>query len=492
VANLAAEVVHRGSARRLIAGLVIVAISIAVGLAVGRLPEAPAWLWLLAGPGLLLLIIVLTRSARVCLALLLLVDVLGLYLDSFSIGPVALRTIDIFWFGLVLWVLVIRAADGPASSRRIGQPQLAWWLAALGVSLFPIAVQSLGDVTDPLVAWLRLVQTFSLVWLVPYAARDNDDSEFVLGAVEFAIFAEIARAIGDALLHGNVVERLQGANGPNTTGLLSAILIAAAVHAPVPRRFPVRAAIFVVGVTGLLMSRSLGATAAIAAALGIFGLRRVVTERASTRNALLAPVRIVLLVVAAVAIGASFRPDNLPTSAAFNQSTTVHRAVLATAGFELFADHPIVGVGWSRAPEVIGAPELNAQLRRRFGSGINPEFLPEKNPTGVHNAYVEILAEAGLLGIATFLLLLIASTRGIRNTLRSVRQDPRTYAIARCSLVLLVVILVWWNDNALYGAQPETVLAATFLGLIAATPAVLRNPEDVDGAVAPTRKRASY
>ena len=40
-----------------------------------------------------------------------------------SVGPVALRTIDIFWFGLVLWVLVIRAADGPASSRRIGQPQ---------------------------------------------------------------------------------------------------------------------------------------------------------------------------------------------------------------------------------------------------------------------------------------------------------------------------------------------------------------------------------
>src|SRR4029079_8397389 len=178
---------------------------------------------------------------------------LGLYLDSFSIGPVALRTIDIFWFGLVLWVLVIRAAEGPASARRIGQSQLAWWLVALGVSLFPVAVQSLGDVTDPLVAWLRLVQTFTLVWLVPYAARDNDDTAFVLCTIEFAMFVEITRAIGDALLHGAVVERLQGANGPNTTGLLSALLIAAAAHAPLPRRFPVRAAMFVVGVTGLVM-----------------------------------------------------------------------------------------------------------------------------------------------------------------------------------------------------------------------------------------------
>ncbi len=149
-------------------------------------------------PGLVLLIVMLTRSARVCLALLILVDVLGFYLDSVNVGPVALRTIDLFWFGLVLWVIVIRAADGRASVRRIGQPQLAWWLIALGISLFPIAVQALGDATDPLVAWLRLVQTFSLVWLVPYAVHDHDDNEWVLGAVELALFAEIARAVGDA------------------------------------------------------------------------------------------------------------------------------------------------------------------------------------------------------------------------------------------------------------------------------------------------------
>ena len=189
MANIAAELVHRGSARRLIVGLGIVALSVAVGLAVGRLPSAPPWLWLLAGPGLVLLIVMLTRSARVCLALLIIVDVLGFYLDSVNVGPVALRTIDLFWFGLVLWVIVIRAADGRASVRRIGQPQLAWWLIALGISLFPIAVQSLGDATDPLVAWLRLVQTFSLVWLVPYAVRDHDDNEWVLGAVELALFA---------------------------------------------------------------------------------------------------------------------------------------------------------------------------------------------------------------------------------------------------------------------------------------------------------------
>ena len=491
MANLAAELVHRGSARRLVAGLAIVALSVAVGLAARQLPSAPPLLWLLAGPALVLLIVMLTRSARVCLALLIFVDVLGFYLDSVDVGPVALRTIDLFWFGLVLWVIVIRAADGRASVRRIGQPQLAWWLIALGISLFPIAVQSLGDATDPLVAWLRLVQTFSLLWLVPYAARDNDDHEWVFGAVELALFVEITRSVGDAVLRGDFADRLAGANGPNTTGLLAALLIAAAVHAPVPRRVPLRAAMLVAGATGLLMSRSLGATAAIAATLGIFGLRRVVGAKQSTRNALLAPVRIVLLVVAAVAIGASFRSENLPTSSGFQQSTTVHRAVLATAGLELFAENPIAGVGWQRSPAVIDDPELNAQLRRRFGSAINPEFLPDQNPTSVHNTYIQVAAEAGLIGLVTFLMLLFAATRGIRGVLRSVRDDPPTYACARCALVLLVVILVWWNDNALFGAQPETVLAATFLGLLAATPAVVRRVEEPPAVPAVPSRRAS-
>ena len=100
--------------------------------------------------------------------------------------------------------------------------------------------------------------------------------------------------------------------------------------------------------------------------------------------------------------------------------------MLATAGLELFVDNPIAGVGWQRSPEVINDPELNAQLRRRFGSAINPEFLPDQNPTSVHNAYIQVVAEAGLIGLVTFLMLLFAATRGIRNVLRSVRDDRRT------------------------------------------------------------------
>ena len=60
-----------------------------------------------------------------------------------------------------------------------------------------------------------------------------------------------------------------------------------------------------------------------------------------------------------------------------------------------------------------------------------------------------------------------------------------------CAVVLLVVILVWWNDNAMFGAQPETVLAATFLGLLAATPAVVTRVEEHPAAAAVRSRRVS-
>ena len=58
----------------------------------------------------------------------------------------------------------------------------------------------------------------------------------------------------------------------------------------------------------------------------------------------------------------------------------------------------------------------------------------------------------------------------------SERCDPSRslYLCMRATLVMIVVIMVWLNDNPLYGAQPETVLLALFLGMFAAAPAILR------------------
>ena len=122
---------------------------------------------------------------------------------------------------------------------------------------------------DSVVAWLRLVATFSLVWFVPYALRTVSDVEFTLGALAVAATTEVGSAALENLAAGNVVDRLSGANGPNSTGMLAVVVLVLAIHGPVPRRRSLRYAMVVVGAVGLLMTRSLASTAAAVVVLGI-------------------------------------------------------------------------------------------------------------------------------------------------------------------------------------------------------------------------------
>ena len=455
------------SVHRLATPLLVAPIAVAAGFMLRDAPDVPLGVWLAAGPVLVVVGFLVSRGPLVCLALLVAVDVLGLYQHSVDFGPIDLRPIDLFWVALLVWMIVERQRAGPAHPADVGQRQLVVFLAALALSLLPLLADAVSGSDGNVVAWLRLVQTFSLVALVPYAVRSIRDAEVLVGVIEFAVAAEIVRAITEALATNSVSERLQGGNGPNTSGLLAGLLIVAAVHAPVPRALGLRVAMGVLGVIGLVMSQSLGATVAVAGTLAIFGLTSVPSSRARS-NSLFTPTRVIVLVVVAAAFAVTLRSENLPVSDNFQRSTTIHRVILAEAGMELFFQHPVFGVGWQRSPEAVQGRELNESLRNRFGSDVNPEFLPDQSPTGVHNAYIQIATEAGLIGLVGFFVFLFACIRGIRALLRRLVADPRRHACARCALAVLVLIAIWLNDNALYGAQPEVVLAATMLGLLAA------------------------
>ena len=55
-----------------------------------------------------------------------------------------------------------------------------------------------------LVGWLRLVATFALVWLVPYALYRLRDVEFLLGGIALITTTEIFLAIVSAVAEGHV------------------------------------------------------------------------------------------------------------------------------------------------------------------------------------------------------------------------------------------------------------------------------------------------
>jgi O-antigen ligase len=468
--------------RSAVMALLVVAAAVVAIAALVVVPTSNAAIWLVAAPGFIILSFFVLKGPKWCLAAIIMSVAFGLSNTSVTAGGFDLRVTDFFYLVLGVWVVVLKAREGQRG-YLIGRRMLVVWLVITGYSLYPLIVQG-GAQQDLIISWLRLAATFSLVWMVPYALRTIKDVEFTLGALALALTTQVGVAAAVNLAEGKITERLSGANTPNSTGMLAALILVLALHGPVPRRPSLRWTMVVVGAVGLIMTKSLASTAAAVVVLGFYGLRGIYRHRRKTqqvyrppgnaRSHLLTPSRILIMIAVGLLVATLLRPSNLPGASGFGESTTVHRLILADGGLRLFAAHPLTGIGWQRTPFEIGSPEVNAALREQWGDGVNPHFFPD-GPDGAsaHNTYVQILAETGILGFLAFVAALISIGIGIVRVFRTVKRQPALYLCMRAILIMMVVILVWLNDNPLFGAQPETVLMAMFLGMFAAAAPIL-------------------
>src|SRR5262245_57040363 len=168
-------------------GLVAVAAvgaAAALGWVTHALPSGAGWLLLAAVPVRLFGGFVGASGPRACLAVLVTTAVVGLNTNTIGGGQNGPRVLDVLWLALVGWALVIRSREGPILGRQVGQREVGLWIAALLVSLYPVALYTSGGFGNAFVAWARFAETLSLVWLVPYALRKVDDVEFMLGVIE--------------------------------------------------------------------------------------------------------------------------------------------------------------------------------------------------------------------------------------------------------------------------------------------------------------------
>ena len=444
------------ASRRPVELLITLLICAAVGSVLPSLPDVSPLTVVGAALAIAVAVLVCRLGPRPCLLGLLIATVWGAYNYPLSLGPIDVRATDVFYFGLLLWAVHLRSRGAPRPSR-IGQRQIGWFFVILAVSL--VSFRS-GDLLASSISLLRFIQTMSLLWLVPYAVRGSRDRIVVINVLSVTIAAELGYGL---LFHSG--GRFAGRNGPDVEGLLAAVLLLIAVRGATLPRVSHRVVLAVIGVLGLAQSESIGALLAVGLVFAFAGFRDR-SQVPPAWRALSSALRAGLLVACVVIVVTSLRPENLPGSDEFVSSSTAHRAVLASAGLEIFERNPLFGVGWQQSsrPEVVGTPEISEALRDRFPD-VNEGFFPDVNPGTVHNAYVQVLAETGIIGAA----LLVNAFVSVRRRTRALasRLDPSERAVFSTVRLALVAVLIWWNDNPLFGAQPETVLAALFIGLLA-------------------------
>lgn len=129
------------------------------------------------------------------------------------------------------------------------------------------------------------------------------------------------------------------------------------------------------------------------------------------------------------------------------------RALLAYIGGRIFLAHPLTGVGWEGSSDAFAYRPYLADARRRFSQP--PEAFPSpQHPWGVQNAYVQSLADLGVLGLLAFL----AAT-----AVPAVRAFLRRSRAAVGGAAVVAVALGVWNGFGLVAGIPLDAL--TWLGV---------------------------
>jgi O-antigen ligase len=139
--------------------------------------------------------------------------------------------------------------------------------------------------------------------------------------------------------------------------------------------------------------------------------------------------------------------------------TYSQRTLLAYIGWRIFLDHPLTGVGWqgSTEPEAF-EPQLSA-ARERFPDAAPLAFPSPERRHGVQNAYVQALADLGVVG---FVLLAALFTVGLAIAARAaIRGSP-------LGLLWLLLTVGLWGAQGLVTGIPLAALTWIALGLAAA------------------------
>jgi O-antigen ligase len=157
--------------------------------------------------------------------------------------------------------------------------------------------------------------------------------------------------------------------------------------------------------------------------------------------------------------------------------TYSQRTVLAYIGLRIAQDNPVIGVGWQRSsrPEVF-EPYI-PDARERFPDVVDLAFPAAGREWGVQNLYVQMLADAGVIGLA---LLLLVGGAGIVLAWRAAARAPTPWSAGAGLLTVcaLLTIAAEWASLGIVAGIPLQAATCLLLGLAAAGAAASRDAHD--------------
>jgi O-antigen ligase len=414
-------------------------------------------------------------------------------------------TVDIRLSDVAMLVVLV-ATVAALVYNGLDRLRAARWLWLTGGALLVwLAFQTLRPASlddalfdEHLVSFAKLIEYAVLVVAVPALVRRAADLTILVGAL--VLWAAVAVAV--ALLQFFGIDifgawkagwRQPSFLGHHDLAALSAIALALAAAGIVARRRelpaqPLFLVALVCGMLGLVVAGSVAAAGGLALGSLVLWLAARRRFRPSWRRtlALAAVVAVVAGGVVAVrgdALGdfvrfLGIRGNDRPVGV----ETYSQRTVLAYIGLRIFQDHPIVGVGWQRSsrPDVF-EPYIE-DAHRRFPDVVELAFPAPGREWGVQNLYIQVLADAGVIGLG---LLLAVGAIGLLLAWRAATRAPTPWAAGAglAAVCALLTLAGEWASLGIVAGIPLQAASCLLLGLTAAGGAAARDADRVEAGL---------
>jgi O-antigen ligase len=393
-----------------------------------------------------------------------------------ELGQLSVRYVDAV-FGLLICVVLVRMAirRGSAISTEFWQlfaPALVF-LLYIGTSLVIVPVSAPDFFAASVAAYMRLVITASFALVFHMALRDQWDMRFFNKAL--IAFAVVTIVVGTCLVLAGTDQgetkvlagRSGGILGPGSFGLVSGLLVLYGFIKKDDVSCPsvLWISSLILGLIGLSLAKSIAPIFATAATVALY-LGALRSRRSRTPG----PVRWAAIGTAiGLATGVavwSFRSHDVSGLVSSSDGSFSQRVMLAYTGLQIFLDNPLIGVGWqaSTAEAVIVSPGVSAAAMEEFPGLPNHYF---SKPASLHNMYVQFLAELGIVGFSLFVWVFFRTAKSVARIVKNVAAESPYRGWTQFYALGLIFLLIWWNGNPLFGGQTETMLAFTFLALLA-------------------------